>query len=173
MSVLSDSALAALFPGYHGAIGPASVDLHLGDTLLWWPDWLRRNPRIDQHAIWKPVTLTSEVWVLRPGVRYLAATRERIAIPVNLAGQIAARSSWGRDGLSVIQGPAGWIDPGFIGHPTLELSVIGSDLEVWPGAAICQLVLHTLSSACERPYSGKYQSDAAPTPSRLWKETVS
>lgn len=172
MSVLSDKDLTALYPAYKGATGPASINLHLGGTLLWWPDWIKRNPRIDQRSAWKSADMVGEGWVLKPGVRYLAATRERIVIPVNLAGQIAARSSWGRDGLSVICGPAGWIDPGYEGHPTLELSVIGSDLEIWPGAAICQLVLHTLTRAAEHPYAGRYQGDAAPTPSRGYRDVT-
>lgn len=175
MTLLSDRDLIALFPAYHGAIGPASIDLHLGSTLLYWPDWIKRTPRIDQRKAWKPVGLVGESWTLKPGIRYLAATAEKLTIPVNMAGQISARSSWGRDGLAVICGPAGFLDPGFRGNPTLELSVIGSDLEVWPGAAICQLIMHMLSSACERPYSdpsrrSKYQGDSAPTPSRSYRE---
>jgi dCTP deaminase len=172
VTVLSDRELSALYPSYEGAIGPASIDLHLGSSLLVWPDYVRRNPRIDQRSVWHEAEMVGEGWVLKRGIRYLAATRERLVIPVNLAGQIAARSSWGRDGLSVICGPAGWIDPGYQGHPTLELSVIGSDLEIWPGAAICQLVLHTLTSAAEHPYAGRYQGDAAPTPSRSYREVA-
>jgi dCTP deaminase len=173
VSVLSDTDLAAIYPSYKGAIGPASIDLHLGSSLLEWPSYVRRNPRINQRSIWRSVEPVEGFgWILRPGVRYLAATRERISIPVNLAGQIAARSSWGRDGLSVICGPAGWIDPGYVGRPTLELSVIGSDLEIWPGDRICQLVLHRLTSAAEHPYSGKYMNDSTPTPSKLYREAV-
>lgn len=173
MTVLSDIALRDLYPAFHGATGPASIDLHLGDALLYWPDYITRDPRTDQSERWKAAPFEnreSPVWVLEPGIRYLAATTERLAIPSDHAGQVAARSSWGRDGLAVICGPAGYLDPGFVGHITLELSVIGSDLIVWPGAAVAQLVMHRLDRPCERPYRGKYVNDDAPTPSRLWTE---
>ncbi len=117
------------------------------------------------------------VWVLKPGHRYLAATKERLKIRTDIAGEIGARSSWGRDGLAVIQGPAGWIDPGFEGNPTLELSVVGSPLVLWPGARICQLILHELSSPCLRPYGhpdrdSKYQGDTMATPSRSYQDVT-
>lgn len=167
MSVLSDRDLAALYPEYRGAIGPASIDLSLGDSLLFWPRHIPRDPRLDQKRLWQAITLGgSGLWVLEPGYRYLAATRERICIPDDHAAQIGARSSWGRDGLAVIQGPAGWFDPGYAGNPTLELSVVGSDLVIWPGARVAQLILFRLTSPAERPYRGKYLNDTAPTPSR-------
>ena len=171
MSVLSDTDLARIWPRV--TPGPASIDLHIGDTLLWWPDYVRRDPRFDQSMLWKPVDLNESAmgepgafWVLRPGIRYLATTRETIAMPRDLAGQIAARSSWGRDGLSVICGPAGWIDPGYSGRPTLELSVIGSELVLWPGARSAQLIVHRLETSATHPYAGRYQGDSEPTPSR-------
>lgn len=176
MSVLSDHSLRLLYPDAE-SVGPASIDLHLGDTLLWWPDWITRDPRVDQSGSWRELTTSYAIgddwaWVLEPGTRYLGVTRERIEIRPDCAGQIGARSSWGRDGLAVIQGPAGWCDPGYEGHPTLELSVIGSRLIVWPGAAICQLIIHRLTTPCEQPYRGRYQGDAEPVSSRLHLETA-
>jgi deoxycytidine triphosphate deaminase len=157
------------------SIGPASINLHIGSVLWFWPSNVPRDPRCDQSDIWQRVPLTSSNgtdpnWILIPDLRYLAATRERIRIPNDCAGQIGARSSWGRDGLAVICGPAGWCDPGYVGNPTLELSVIGSELVLWPGAAICQLILHRLETECVRPYAGKYSGDTEPTPSRLFQE---
>lgn len=170
--ILSDRDLAKMFPGVPN-IEPASIDLHIGDTLLVWPDYVRRDPRINQMDIWRPVPLEDIddvlVWVLRPGWRYLACTRERLAIHTDYAGELTGRSSWGRDGLEIHR-TAGWLDPGYRGHPTLELSVVGSELVLWPGARVCQLILHQLSSPCERPYTGRYQHDSEPTPSRLWKQ---
>lgn len=174
MSVFSDRDLQELYPEYKGPTSPASIDLAIGDTLLAWPDYVRRDPRFDQSKLWKRVDLQGDphgqFWVLKPGIRYLTTTRDGISIPSDAAGQIAARSSWGRDGLAVIQGPAGWLDPLYRGRPTLELSVIGSELVLWPGAEICQLILFTLTSPCLRGYAGKYQDDIDPTPSRLWHE---
>lgn len=184
MSMLSDRSLADLYPHYRGAIGPASLDLALGDRLLIWPSWVRRDPRVDQADQWRVVDTETlpdregEVWVLRPGCRYLAATHERVRIPDTMAGQIVGRSSWGRDGLAVIVGPAGFLDAGYHGNPTLELTVTGSELVVWPGATVAQLVLHELSTPADRPYGhpsrrSKYQLDRLPTPSRLWTEVKS
>jgi deoxycytidine triphosphate deaminase len=174
VSVLSDRDLRAIWPD-SPFIGPASIDIHLGNVLWFWPDSLLRDPRTDQSDDWEraPVLGINDeapYWILEPGLRFLAATRERIRIPDDCAGQISARSSWGRDGLNVICGPAGWCDPGYIGNPTLELSVIGSQLILWPGASIAQLILHRLETPCEHPYRGKYQDNAEPTPSRLHVE---
>lgn len=176
MSVLSDADLRKIWPE-SPHIGPASIDLHIGTTLFAWPRSLLRDPRIDQSQAWisVPLDYTDDLkpfWRLIPNVRYLATTRERIRIPIDCAGQISARSSWGRDGLNVICGPAGWCDPDYVGNPTLELSVIGSELVLWPGASIAQLILHRLETPCERGYRGKYQNDAEPTPSRLYQEHV-
>lgn len=176
MSVLSDHDLRAVWPD-SPHIGPASIDLHIGNVLWFWPRDVRRDPRVDQSDRWQRVGLehpgdiaVDHYWLLKPETRYLAATRERIRIPNDCAGQISARSSWGRDGLAVICGPAGWCDPGYVGNPTLELSVIGSELVLWPGASICQLILHRLETACEVGYRGKYQDDREPTASRLYQE---
>lgn len=175
MTILSDLSLAQLYPEYRGDFGPASIDLHIGTRLLAWPTYIVRDPRYDQSKLWKPVALEGTLddgyfWTLKPGVRYLAATQERIRIPDDAAGFLSARSSWGRDGLAVICGPAGFLDPGFHGNVVLELSVVGSDLIVWPGAAVCQLVLSRLTTPCLRPYSGKYQGQDDVTPSRLFQE---
>lgn len=181
MGVLSDGALARLYPDYGGDIQPASVDLHIATTLHFWPYAVRRDPRKDQGHRWLSVPLQSDddglFWVLEPDIRYLATVRERIKISIDHAGQIGARSSWARDGLSVIQGPAGWLDPGYIGNPTLELSVIGSELVLWPGATICQLILFELTEAAVRPYGhpsrrSKYQGDRDAEPSRLHLEVA-
>lgn len=183
MSVLSDTSIRTAIEAEHlivepyaaDAVQPSSYDLTLGDALLVWPDYVPRDPRFDQSALWKPVDLIEhgpgKVWSLLPGRRYLATTAEKIQLPRFLAGQIAARSSWGRDGLDVIQGPAGFIDPGYRGRPTLELSVTGSTLVIWPGAPCLQIVFYCLDAACERPYGSKalgsrYQSDTQPTPAR-------
>jgi deoxycytidine triphosphate deaminase len=176
MSVLSDVNLRAIWPD-SPHIGPASIDLHIGNVLWFWPPSVRRDPRTDQSDVWRRVLLygtepDDQTWVLLPDFRYLATTRERIRIPDDYAGQISARSSWGRDGLNVICGPAGWCDPGYVGNPTLELSVIGSELVLWPGASIAQLIVHRLETACEVGYRGKYQGDREPTPSRLHLEHV-
>lgn len=179
--VLSDVDLRRIWPE-SPHIQPASINLHIGSVLWSWPDNVLRNPRRDQSDVWQRVPLLGEngddpYWILEPGVRFLATTRERIKIPNDCAGQISARSSWGRDGLAVICGPAGWCDPGYVGNPTLELSVIGSELVLWPGASIAQLIVHRMETPCERPYghetrASKYQGDSVPTASLLHVEVA-
>jgi deoxycytidine triphosphate deaminase len=190
MAVLSSTDLRRMYPE-SPFIGPASIDLHLGNSLLMWPHWVKRDPRRDQSKRWIEVStqrvweddelllfgepgnpLNFSAWVLHPGRRYLAATRERIKIRPDVAGEITARSTWGRDGLAVICGPAGWIDPGYEGHPTLELSVVGSELVLWPGASVAQLILHRLETPCDQEYAGRYQCDSQPTPARMLTEVT-
>lgn len=168
MTILSDRSLHAMYPESEH-IQPASIDCHLGDTLTVWPDYVCRDPRYDQSALWKPVPLTDGIWVIEPGRRYLCTTAETVTVRDDLAGEITGRSSWGRDGLEIHR-TAGWLDPGFHGRPTLELSVVGSALVIWPGARACQIVFHQLDYPCVRPYAGKYQFDCMPTPSRMHQE---
>lgn len=156
-------------PHTDAMIQPSGVDLSLGDSLLVWPREILCDPRIDQTHVWQKIPLLGDTWTLSPGYRYLATTAEEIALADNLTGQIAARSKWGRCGLDVIQGPAGFCDAGYHGRPTLELSVTGSDLLIWPGAGCLQLVLTWQDKRSERPYGSDglgshYQGDMVPTP---------
>lgn len=164
MSVMSDRTLRAMYPT-NEHIQSASIDVHLGDTLLVWPHWERRDPRIDQSHLWQAVDIYNGVWVMHPGRRYLAATEETVKVPPDMAVEVTGRSSWGRDGLEVHR-QAGWLDPGFLGTVTLELSVVGSELVLWPGARVAQLVFHTLDHEVLQGYVGKYAGQQAPTPSR-------
>lgn len=182
--ILSDSSIRMAIDAEHlfvtpfndAAVQPASLDLTLGDRLLAWPMDRLRDPRYGSaDQTWQEVPFRDvpdgPIWILQPHRRYLATTAEEIQLPRFLAAQIAARSSWGRDGLDVIQGPAGFIDPGYRGRPTLELSVTGSELVIWPGAPCLQIVFYRLDAECERPYGSKalgsrYQGDLDPTPAR-------
>lgn len=175
MTVLSDRTLRSMYPD-NPHISGASIDVHLGDTLLVWPSWITRDPRIDQRHHWRPVDLVEITpddhgWIIEPGQRYLGATRERLAVPAYLAAEVTGRSSWGRDGLAVHQ-TAGWIDPLFRGTVTLELSVIGSKLVLRPGDRVAQLVFHELDLPCLNGYSGKYLDQTGPTPSRSHEDAA-
>lgn len=165
--ILSDRDLRRLYPE-SPFVQAASIDLHVGEELRLWPYWVVRDPRLDQTSRWVRLDPDAEdgAWELCPNNRYLAATAERVKVLPHLAGVLCARSSWGRDGLAVIQGPAGFVDPGFEGHLVLELSVVGSRLLLRPGDRIAQLVLHELTSPAERPYAGRYQGQSGVVPSR-------
>ncbi len=110
-------------------------------------------------------------FVLHPGEFVLGATFESVTLPEDLAGRLEGKSSLGRLGL-LTHSTAGFIDPGFTGHITLELSNVANlPITLWPGMKIGQLCLFRLSSPAEHPYGSKqagsrYQGQRGPTPSR-------
>ncbi|ONI72910.1 dCTP deaminase [Actinosynnema sp. ALI-1.44] len=112
-------------------------------------------------------------FVLHPGEFVLGSTYELVTLPDDLAGRLEGKSSLGRLGL-LTHSTAGFIDPGFSGHITLELSNVANlPITLWPGMKIGQLCLFRLSSAAEFPYGSKkagsrYQGQRGPTPSRAY-----
>ncbi|MGH7748921.1 MAG: dCTP deaminase, partial [Candidatus Dormibacteria bacterium] len=93
-----------------------------------------------------------EPFVLHPGEFVLGSTFERVGLPDDLAGRLEGKSSLGRLGL-LTHSTAGFIDPGFTGHITLELSNVANlPITLWPGMKIGQLCLFRLSSPAEHPY---------------------
>lgn len=112
-------------------------------------------------------------FVLHPGEFVLGSTLERCDLPNDLAGRLEGKSSLGRLGL-LTHSTAGFIDPGFTGHITLELSNVANlPITLWPGMKIGQLCLFRLSSPAEHPYGSaaagsKYQGQRGPTPSRAY-----
>ena len=114
-----------------------------------------------------------EPFVLHPGEFVLGATLERVRLPDDLAGRLEGKSSLGRLGL-LTHSTAGFIDPGFDGHITLELSNVANlPIILWPGMKIGQLCLLRLSSPAEVPYGSaqvgsKYQGQRGPTPSKAY-----
>ena len=114
-----------------------------------------------------------EPFVLHPGEFVLGSTLEVVTLPADLAGRLEGKSSLGRLGL-LTHSTAGFIDPGFTGHITLELSNVANlPIILWPGMKIGQLCLFRLSSAAEHPYGSaavgsRYQGQRGPTPSRSW-----
>jgi dCTP deaminase len=110
-------------------------------------------------------------FILHPGEFVLGSTLERITLPVDLAGRLEGKSSLGRLGLAV-HSTAGFIDPGFSGHVTLELSNLAPlPIKLWPGMKIGQLCLMQMSSPAKYPYGhsrnkSRYQGQRGPTASR-------
>ncbi|GAB3949321.1 hypothetical protein GCM10027614_47980 [Micromonospora vulcania] len=104
----------------------------------------------------------------------LASTLEVISLGDQLAGRLEGKSSLGRLGL-LTHSTAGFIDPGFSGHVTLELSNVANlPITLWPGMKIGQLCIFRLSSPAEHPYGSmvygsRYQGQRGPTPSRSWQ----
>jgi dCTP deaminase len=114
-----------------------------------------------------------EPFVLHPGEFVLGSTFEQVTLPDDLAGRLEGKSSLGRLGL-LTHSTAGFIDPGFTGHITLELSNVANlPITLWPGMKIGQFCLFRLSSPAEHPYGSqragsRYQGQRGPTPSRAY-----
>ncbi|HEV7652108.1 MAG TPA: dCTP deaminase [Actinophytocola sp.] len=114
-----------------------------------------------------------EPFVLHPGEFVLGSTFEGVGLPDDLAGRLEGKSSLGRLGL-LTHSTAGFIDPGFEGHITLELSNVANlPIMLWPGMKIGQLCLFRLSTSAENPYGSaaagsRYQGQRGPTPSRAY-----
>jgi len=112
-----------------------------------------------------------EPFVLHPGEFVLGSTYEVVTLPDDVAGRLEGKSSLGRLGL-LTHSTAGFIDPGFSGHVTLELSNVATlPIMLFPGMKIGQLCLFRLSSPAENPYGSavygsRYQGQRGPTPSR-------
>ena len=111
------------------------------------------------------------VFMLHPGEFVLGSTYERIALGDDLVGRLDGKSSLGRLGL-LIHSTAGFIDPGFDGHITLELSNVASlPITLYPGMRIGQISFLAMTTPADHPYGSgplgsKYQGQRGPTPSR-------
>ncbi|HET6623979.1 MAG TPA: dCTP deaminase [Gaiellaceae bacterium] len=138
-----------------------------------------RYPYIDVKAEQEELTELVEVegdeaFILHPGEFVLGSTLERVTLPDDLVARLEGKSSLGRLGL-LIHSTAGFIDPGWDGHVTLELSNVANlPITIYPEMKIGQLSFVQLSEPAERPYGSagigsKYQGQKGPTPSRYWK----
>ena len=157
-----------------GMVQPSSVDVRLDRYFRVFEN--HRYPHIDpaeeQPDLTRLVEGTSdEAFILHPGEFVLASTYEVVTLPDDIAGRLEGKSSLGRLGL-LTHSTAGFIDPGFSGHVTLELSNVATlPIKLWPGMKIGQLCLFRLSSPAEHPYGSsvygsRYQGQRGPTPSR-------
>ena len=132
------------------------------------------DPSIEQSDLTREVAVApDEFFILHPGEFVLASTYEVITLPDDIAGRLEGKSSLGRLGL-LTHSTAGFIDPGFSGHITLELSNVANlPVKLFPGMKIGQLCLIKLSSPAEHPYGSavygsRYQGQRGPTPSKSW-----
>ena len=155
-------------------IQPSSVDVRLDRYFRVFEN--HRYPHIDPSVEQPDLTRLvepdgEEPFILHPGEFALASTFEVISLPDDVAGRLEGKSSLGRLGL-LTHSTAGFIDPGFSGHVTLELSNVATlPIKLWPGMKIGQLCLFQLSSPAEFPYGSekygsRYQGQRGPTPSK-------
>ena len=128
-----------------------------------------------QEELTELVTIDDETpFILHPGEFVLGSTLERIRLPDDLVARLEGKSSLGRLGL-LIHSTAGFIDPGWDGHVTLELSNVANlPITIYYGMKIGQLSFMELTEPAEAPYGAgalgsKYQGQRGPTPSRYWQ----
>jgi dCTP deaminase len=159
------------------AIQPSSIDLRLDRYFRVFHN--ARYPYIDLKQPMEGLTELVEVkpddaFILHPGEFVLASTLERVRIPPDLAARLEGKSSLGRLGL-LTHSTAGFLDPGFEGHVTLELSNVANlPITLYPGMRIGQIAVFQLTTPAEQPYGtpgirSKYQGQRGPTPSRYWE----
>lgn len=166
-----------LDPFEPGLIQPSSIDVRLDRLFRVFNNHLYTH--IDPAERQDDLTTLVDVpegqpFVLHPGEFALASTLEVVTLGNRLAARLEGKSSLGRLGL-LTHSTAGFIDPGFSGHVTLELSNVATlPIRLWPGMKIGQLCVLRLSSEAEHPYGSsvygsRYQGQRGPTPSRSWQ----
>jgi dCTP deaminase len=158
-------------------VQPSSIDFRLDHMFRVFNNHLYTHidPATQQDELTSMVEVADgQPFVLHPGEFVLASTLEVITLGNQLAGRVEGKSSLGRLGL-LTHSTAGFIDPGFSGHITLELSNVANlPIKLWPGMKIGQLCIMRLTSEAEHPYGSavygsRYQGQRGPTPSRSWQ----
>ena len=157
-----------------GLLQPSSFDVRLDRLFRLFDNhkYAVIDPAEHQPELTRLVeTRGDEPFILHPGEFVLGSTYEVVTLPDDVAARLEGKSSLGRLGL-LTHSTAGFIDPGFSGHVTLELSNVATlPIKLWPGMKIGQLCFFRLSSASEHPYGSekygsRYQGQRGPTPSR-------
>ena len=157
-------------------IQPSSVDVRIDKYFRVFNNskYTHIDPKRDMPDLTTEVEVPEgESFVLHPGEFVLAATLEKFTLPNDLAGRLEGKSSLGRLGL-LTHSTAGFIDPGFSGHITLELSNVANlPITLWPGMKVGQMAMVMMRSPAEVPYGSgalgsKYQGQRGPTPSKSY-----
>src|ERR671919_248956 len=173
-----DSGRIDIDPFDPSCVQPSSVDLHVDAVFRVFHN--ARYPFIDVKRPMEDLTEVVEVkgddpFILHPGEFVLGATRERIRLPEDLVARLEGKSSLGRLGL-LIHSTAGYVDPGWKGNLTLELSNVANlPIALYRGMKIGQISFFKMSSAVERPYGSrelgsKYQGQSSPTESQFYRD---
>ncbi len=166
-------------PDFEIQLGPASLDVRLDNIFRVFnhtqvPYIDPKNKSTFEHLTEVVKVEENKPFVLQPGQFILASTLEEVELPDDIGARIEGRSSWGRLGI-IVHSTAGYIDPGFKGKITLEMSNIGMlPVLLYPGMRICQLSFEKLSSPAQKPYpqkkDAKYFGDQLPQESRIYKD---
>jgi dCTP deaminase len=171
------SGRVVLSPFDEEMVQPSSVDVRLDRYFRLFDNhkYPVIDPAEDQPELTRLVEVApDEPFVLHPGEFVLGSTYEVTTLPDDVAARLEGKSSLGRLGL-LTHSTAGFIDPGFSGHVTLELSNVATlPIKLWPGMKIGQLCFFRLSSPAEHPYGSekygsRYQGQRGPTASRSFQ----
>ena len=171
------SGRVALDPYDPGMVQPSSVDVRIDRYFRVFEN--HRYPHIDPSVEQAELTRLvepdgDEPFILHPGEFVLGSTYEVVSLPDDVSARLEGKSSLGRLGL-LTHSTAGFIDAGFSGHVTLELSNVATlPIKLWPGMKIGQLCFFRLTSPAEAPYGSgasgsRYQGQRGPTPSRSFQ----
>ena len=186
MSVLADRDIRAALqegrirvdPYDPACLQPSSVDLHLDREFRVFHNhrYPHIDPRMEQSDLTELTTVDGdEPFILHPGEFVLGQTLEWVELPDDIVARLEGKSSLGRLGL-LIHSTAGYVDPGWRGNLTLELSNVSNlPIALYPGMRIGQISFLVLSSPVERPYGSpglgsKYQGQSEPTESAFHRD---
>lgn len=187
MAILSDKTLKeyleygkiGIEPLDYNDVQPASVDLRLGDEFKVFKVTSKPyiDPKYDISSYMETVKIKEgEPFIIHPNEFALATTSEYIKVPDDLVARVEGRSSMGRLGVTM-HVTAGYIDPGFEGKITLEISNIGAmPVALYPGQRVCQIVFETLTTPSETPYGhpdrdSKYMGQTEPECSKITRDS--
>lgn len=149
-------------PFHPDQVGPASIDLHLGDEirlLEGGPDVIEVDDEADFLAVSRTEKMV-EPYLLAPGETIHGITRERISLPGNIAGWLEGRSRYARLGL-MIHVTAGFVSPGIQNRQVLEISnLAGRPLRIHAGTRLCQIVLQRCEGSAV--YDGRFAKQDRP-----------
>ena len=173
-----DAGRIVIDPFDPACVQPSSIDLHVDSQFRVFAN--SRYPYIDVKEEMPDLTELVEVkpdepFILHPGEFVLGSTLERVALPDDLVARLEGKSSLGRLGL-LIHSTAGYVDPGWDGHLTMELSNVSRlPIRLYYGMKIGQLSFLQLTTPAERPYGSpglrsKYQGQTGPTASRGYED---
>jgi len=172
-----DDGRVVLDPYDAAMIQPSSIDVRLDKFFRLFDNhkYPFIDPATDQPDLTRLVEVEDdEPFILHPGEFVLGSTYEQVTLPDDIAARLEGKSSLGRLGL-LTHSTAGFIDPGFTGHVTLELSNVATlPIKLWPGMKIGQMCFFRLTSPAEKPYGtqaygSRYQGQRGPTASRSFQ----
>ena len=172
-----EAGLIGLDPLEMGLLQPSSIDVRLDRFFRLFDNhkYAFIDPSEQQDELTRLIEVDpTEPFILHPGEFVLGSTYEFVTLPDDVAARLEGKSSLGRLGL-LTHSTAGFVDPGFKGHVTLELSNVATlPIKLWPGMKIGQLCFFKLTSPSEHPYgsekySSRYQGQRGPTASRRYK----